>query len=140
MLALITALGALALSGCESSARGPVAVRSDSGNLEVAICGTFEITRIEGRAFYRGEPDYLTFLDVEGALSTAEQTRFHLEDLPAGLSGTAEEPPLTDLASIYLIFEFDGDRFNALFETDFSNVPEDAWLHPSGRVSDLPCS
>ncbi len=133
---------ALALSGCsvilENPADGAVAIAREGSELRVVVCTSFTATevRMSERA-QRGSWSYFwTFakdidLDIGDDVSPSRAAELGVD--PA-------RPPLLDAGDdISIVLSKGPDSVAAQFSIPESGLPDDAWLHPNGDLTDQPC-
>lgn len=128
----------LALSGCESFARGPAAVTWVGEDLVLASCVPMNLTEVFGE--YRNEEGHVTFLDAQGAHPLAEEQTLALEQLPEGMAGVSRDVPREGLRSVVVRLTGDDIEFAAGFDGPrLASLRSDQWLQTDGQYTDDPC-
>jgi predicted ATP-grasp superfamily ATP-dependent carboligase len=142
--ATVAAAAGLVLAGCDSGLfSGPLAIRMDATELEIATCRPAAITSLlvqeRGTGIFRQWTDVLI---GSGSATVARGTTFSENDPLPGL--IVER--LTDLelregheVAVTLRGEAGGAQLDAVFVIGKDGVPADGWLQPDGSVTVEPC-
>lgn len=140
----VALLVAVLLAGCDSGLfSGPIAVRMNGSELEVATCRSAEITSLRiqerGTGLFRQWTEVVTGF---GSTTVSPGTTFSETDPLPGLtlqSLTQLELREGHELAVTLRGEISGDLLDAVFVIGKEGVPSDGWLQPDGSVTKEMC-
>lgn len=138
------ALLLLALTGCDPAEfPGPVALRLQDQTLEIAVCETASLGRVDVSELGTDEQNWRTILMASGLAPVDAGTTFKANDLPAGLAAEESTALVGDDSDIEVAVSGTRDAEDVYWEnsTDFATLERagDRWVRSDGTIAEEPC-
>jgi hypothetical protein len=141
--ALLVAVLAVALAGCENFGQGPISVKRDGEHLQIAVCTAVQVSGVYAEF---DEPSAhrkdVAFLDGAGKAMTHKGQIFSTGATWTGLNLKSNEDPAMSAGSVLDIVLSTKPKDAGLagtFNLGSAGLSSTRWTHPDGRTSTTAC-